>query len=310
MEFNYNHLLKKIVDSSNIEISQKLEALSPYLNNRLNTWLKDICRGKSPCEYFTHPYAFPTLLFPWWLMQKISHDVDFEFQKDIVYSSMCGYYFIRLIDNIMDEKKAEEIKILPILGFLHNEFQSKYFRYFDSGHVFWKFFEKQWFFSVESTIKDSQLTNIDEVDFEKISSKKVCAGKIPMMAVCFRNNIKELPQEWHDVYDLMSLWHQMFNDIFDWQRDLNSGCNTYFLSEAKRCKNKDESVEEWVVREGFRWGANKLSGWMNKLKEKAEGFQLQEFIDYLNYREKDLLTTSGDVLSGFEKLLRLLQIKT
>ena len=58
--------------------------------------------GAEPEAYFLHPEAFPMVLLPWWLESTIHEPPARGFQRDIVYSSVSGYYFVRMIDDLMD----------------------------------------------------------------------------------------------------------------------------------------------------------------------------------------------------------------
>ena len=53
-------------------------------------------------EHVFGPRAFPHFLLPYWLSPVADRVADAEFQTDLLYSSINGYYSIRLCDNIAD----------------------------------------------------------------------------------------------------------------------------------------------------------------------------------------------------------------
>src|SRR6185369_11102253 len=121
--------------------------------------------------------GFPLLRLPWWLEKTLRPQPVLTFQADLVYSSMNGYYYIRLLDNVMDGHATVEHRLLPAAGFFHSQFQISYQPYFGSAHPFWNFFKQTWFQSAEVTLRDAALVDVDLPHFRQIASQKVCAGK-------------------------------------------------------------------------------------------------------------------------------------
>ena len=156
-------------------------------------------------------------------------------------------------------------------------------------------------------MKDASLTDIDETQFRQVAAKKVCAGKIPLAAVCCRYERPELIEPWAHFFDLLGCWHQMFNDLFDWHMDLERQNRTYFLSEAERRKNPDEPIAVWVIREGFEWGIETLQTWMVELRAMAPQLQNPNLAAYLNQREVMLLEQKEEVAEGLRSLGQILR---
>ncbi len=90
-------------------------------------WMRSLSTAE-PADYFTHPEAFPMLLLPWWMEESISGSADPAFQSEIAYSSVCGYYFVRLLDDLMDGDNPPPAPVLPAMIVLHTEFQQTYGR--------------------------------------------------------------------------------------------------------------------------------------------------------------------------------------
>jgi hypothetical protein len=284
-----------------------LEQMAPAMAGPVLTWIEALAGTARPEAYFKHPVAFPSLLLPWWLDETIRPEPDLAFHTNLVYSTINGYYFIRLIDNLMDRQATVELDLLPATGFFHTQFQLVYQHYFEYDHPFWNDFRRYWFESAEATMQDAQLADLDEVRFRQVAARKVCAGKIPLAAVCCRAERLDLLEPWFHFFDRLGAWHQLFNDLFDWHTDLERQHQTYFLSEANRCKRAEELIAAWVIREGFEWGADTLQIWLAELKELASLLNNPNLVAYLNRRGDMLLKQKVDVAEGLRHLNRILQ---
>ena len=300
----YDAELRQIVTEAFSRIYLEMKQTAPFMEDQVVKWTKHVY-GTPSEEYFIHAQAFPMLLLPWWLEKTYHQSPDTLFQSDLAYSTMNGYFYIRLIDNLMDGHATVEPKLLPALNFFHTQFQSPYQRYFEHAHPFWDFFSTVWFHSAEVTMKDASLLDIDRTQFMQVTAQKTCAAKIPLAAVCFRYELADFITPWAEFVDLFGCWHQMWNDLFDWFKDLERETNTYFLSEAKRRKLPDESIIEWVIREGFDWGIEVLQTWMNELKALARNLNSPDMVAYLAEREAMLLQKAEEIAVGLQNLAKL-----
>src|SRR5205085_10498901 len=131
----------------------------PLIAPHLHQWIKGLARSDAPADYFLHPVAFPLMLLPWWLERQLQDARDPAFQADLVLSNASLYYYIRLIDNVMDGHATVERKLLPAAGYFANQFHSIYHPYFDVGHPFWKFFSQTWSAFCDVTAADGQLAD-------------------------------------------------------------------------------------------------------------------------------------------------------
>jgi len=289
MTFSYDPALSSHIAAAVGRLESSLRRSSPFMAKKLADWIHSLTGSMQPEQYFIHPQAFPAILFPWWLEHSLGCKHDEAFMADLVYSTVSGYYFIRMIDNAMDDGERRDTSLLPLLGFLHSGFQSPYFRYFPYGHRFWDYFSHIWMTSAEASLHDSELTDIDRTLFEQVAAKKVIAGRIPMMACLMRNRIDEIPDGWSRLYDLLSYFSQMSNDLSDCYRDLQAGRTTYFLSEGDRRRIKSEGYPEavmyWILREGFEWALHELQSWMEEMKRIARSFHSPSLLEYLLMRE-------------------------
>ena len=270
------------------------------------SWIDHLADTENPADYFKHALAFPMLLLPWWMEQTLHSQPDVDFQADLIYSSLNGYYFIRMIDNVMDGHGATEQKLLPMLGFFHTRFHATYQAYFASDHPFWPLFMSISASSAENALRDAVLTDIDLAEFIAISGQKVCGGKIPLAAVAHHYNHPELFQAWQRFHDRSGCWHQMYNDLFGWLKDLEHQTPSYFLSEGNRRKRPEQSIAAWVIHEGFAWGIDLLDTWLGELRLLAEPLHSRELSAYLDERHRLLQQQCVRVTHTFDSLDRLL----
>jgi hypothetical protein len=297
--------LEDIVAVALQRIRASLERGTPLMAERLLAWMGSLWPDHQLEEYWTYPTGFPLLLAPWWLEQTLCRKHDASFQLDLVYSSINLYYHIRLIDNLMDGDIPTDPVLLPALGFFHTEFHSSYHRYFDYEHPFWDYFRDVWFHSAEVTIRDADTSDFDLNQFQEIASQKTCAARIPLAAVCYKYSRTDLLPVWLHFLERYGWWSQMLNDTFDWLKDSKNNNGTFFLSEARGRKHPDESLIEWVIREGFEWSVELLETWMSDLKTLANDLENPAVLEHLSTREAAFTRRREDYSQGVLNLVKL-----
>ena len=302
----YDPTLSRIIAEAIARLNTDMSRAAPFMAAQVTPWLEQLADGGQPADYFKHPLAFPSLLLPWWLEQTIHPEPDLAFQTDLVYSTINGYYYIRLIDNLMDGQATVELELLPALGFFHSRFQTVYQSYFPGDHPFWKQFSAIWLHSAEVTMQDADLTGIGEAEFSQVAAQKISAVKIPLVALCYRYERPDLIEPWFRLVDLLGCWHQFLNDLLGWYRDDTRQNCTYFLAEAARRRVDAEPLVSWVVREGFEWASDKLAAWMSALKTLAMELHSPALAHYLDLREQMLQSQQAEVAAGLRNLKKLL----
>ena len=301
----YDPQLSDLVTAAVARLQTEMAQAAPVMAHHVARWMQYLSGTARPENYFKHPQAFPSLLLPWWLEKTICDSPDLPFQADLAYSTINGYYAIRLIDNLMDGHATVELKLLPALSFFQTQFQAVYRPYFAADQPFWDSFNTIWFHSAEATLQDATLTDLDARQFEQVSAQKVCAAKIPLAAACYRHSRPDLIEPWSHLVDLLGCWHQLLNDLFGWHRDYACQTRTYFLAEAERRREADEPVAGWVAREGFGWAIGKSYGWMSALKVLADDLHSPELIAYLETRETMLHRQTQEVTAGLETISKI-----
>lgn len=297
--------LSRLVAAAARRLLAELDRSAPDLRPRLEEWMVALAGGHAPEAYFTHPLAFPTLLLPWWVDQGLGFEPDLDLHADIVYSSINGYYFIRMIDNVMDGEASVETGLLPALAFFHTEFQTAYQKYFPQEHPFWQTFRKVWFGTAQAAIGDAALAEIDLHAFETMAAKKVSAAMIPVAAICHYRDRMEMAGPWIEFVHRLGKWHQMFNDIFDWFKDSRNGNQTFFLSEAGRQKEGQETAMEYIIRSGFSSGCDTLRLWMLDAQDLADTLHCPGLVTYLEGRARLFETRAHVSIDGLAALRKL-----
>jgi hypothetical protein len=131
--------------------------------------------------------------------------------------------------------------------------------------------------------------------------------KIPLAAAAFFYNQPERLPPWLRFVERLGGWHQMWNDVFDWHKDLKYGARTYFLAEAARRKRAAETPAAWAVREGVAWGLATLNDWLIDLRDLARPLQSAPVLAYLAERESLLQRRQAQTAADLERWARLAQ---
>ena len=305
----YDPQLKKIVRETILSIQNEMSQMAPFMAGAVDRWVKQLARTPNPEDYYLHPKAFPMLLLPWWMEETFRPSPDIAFQSAVIYSSISGYYYTRLVDNLMDEGGEEERRLLPAAHFFLYQSQMVYYPYFQAGHFFWWSFLNTLVQAGETAMRDAGVVDIDLAIFREVSAQKICGAKIPIAAVGYYHNQTDLIDPWSAFVDLFGCWHQMTDDIFDWHQDLQLGSPTYFLSEGKRQVGAAvEDVAAWVIKDGFDWGCDLLDSWLSDLRKMAQEIQSPSLMAYLDLREELFQKQTSEARRGLKSLAQSLSV--
>ena len=294
---------KDLMNSAFDKLFRQLKLDMPLIAPKLHGWAKDLGGTENPADYFLHPVAFPLMLLPWWLESQLREQCNTSFQEDLMISNASLYYYIRLVDNVMDGHATIEPKLLPAAGYFVDKFHSIYHSYFETDHPFWDFFSRTWGTFCDVTAADAQLSDVDEQTFNTLISRKVSAAKISVAAVCHLYDHAELIPQWDEWIDMFGCWHLFREDLFDWQQDLQLGAVTYLLSEARRKKRDKEVEASWMAREGLDWAMDQLKVRMERMYQMT--FVSPEVTAYLQSREKEVIERRERLRPAFEFIHQL-----
>ena len=304
----YDPVLSSLIHEALLRCRADMAQNAPFLAERVSEWWNRLSQNHGPEASFKHPGSFPMLLLPWYLARSLRAEPEREFELDVIRSTVNGYYYIRLIDNVMDREATLELQILPAAGFFHLRFAEAYRMYFEHGHPFWTSFDAAFSEAVDATVRDAFLTRIDEAAFREISGRKFAAARIPIAAVCHRYGRPDLLPRWELFLTGLGRWCQMRNDLFDWEKDDRLQHRTYLLSEAELRRTPEEPLVFWLAREGFDWGIETLLQWMSELRACAENLECPQVLAYLRFREEYLERQAEEAREGLRFLARLLEV--
>jgi hypothetical protein len=288
----------------------QMEAHSTFLASAIHTWMCRMSPTGEPAAELAHPQMFPILQLPEWVVESLGVSMNGEFHHAVTYSSLCGYYYTRLVDDLMDGHVGvqDEIRLLPAAGFFASEFQFAYQPYFPPQHEFWSYFRRTWMDAADGTAHDFTLQVVRREDFERISSRKFAAVGIPVAATAYLYGCPEEGFRWIAFAHALGKWSQLFDDLLDWHADRERGHATWVLSEGERRKHASESVAQWVAREGYTWGFALLQEWMADLVSQAQALGSSGAQDFLERRESLRQQRAETLEKGFASLAQIATI--
>ena len=283
-------------------LEQELVASMPGLSVPVRAWMRSLAMGSEPAEYFLHPQAYPLLQIPSWLLDKSGAGAHDRFRGDLVRAAVSGYYYLRLIDNVMDGDETVERDILPAANFFQVQSQLPFRDHFPHGHVFWDDYHHWWFQFAEATWKDAATTEVDREMFERVIALKTCPEKILVAAAAYYSDRPEWIDPWMTFSEAFGCWHQMRDDLRDWIADHRYGRTTYLLSEAHRRMSAGETVPGWMLRTGFEWAVDTLDGWMQAARTSAAALESGKVENYLERLAAATDRSHAQIRSGFAEL--------
>lgn len=286
------------------QLDQSLQTRAPALADAWRAWTISLAGGRDPIDYFLHPYAYPTLLLPWWLDASLGKAANPELQRHLLHMSLAGYYVIRFIDDMVDGDAPNRVQLLPLVPVLQAEFHALQndAKFTPSQQLA---LHKAWSEGHEASWLDSKLDSVDEASFKQVCARKVAAVRVPMLMVAWHHGLAELSTEWNRCIDQLGAWHQFHNDLFDWQRDLQAKRATWFTSEIER-RRGDASALACVAAEGFAWGVEQLTSWGHELLSLSHTLGCTGLTLWLTERAAILNRIATGVLSDFAYLAPLL----
>jgi hypothetical protein len=291
-------LLQLGLSNAFLRFEANLKAALPRTTPQLRQYLQG---APTRPEHVFGARNFPHFLLPYWLSPAADRVADAEFQTDLIYSSINGYYSIRLCDNIADNDSPPELrKLAPCTLYFDSEAIKPYRKHFSATQEFWSSFDTFLAQQAEASAADSLLEDVDAETFASLSSKKFTGTKIPMSAVRYRyHGLERSFEQWLRFVDCLGNFAQFSNDFFDWHHDSIHGITTLLSSESRR-RAPGESIAAWFVREGFDWGVEELKLRFENAKLRSEALGNEAVVDWLIVRGRTLDTDIRRVRSGLE----------
>ncbi len=281
-----DELLPTILQRAADRFHSGLKAALPGTAPLLNKWLRRVPAHPKTVEVCLAVRSFPAFYLPYWLALQRGRPVETRFLEDVAYSTLNGYYFVRLLDNVSDGDGPPELKrLLPAGGYFCAEFHAPYQQYFPPDHPFWGLFRAAWNEQAEAASTESEIGDITQSRFLSVSARKFSAAKGPLAAAAFHYGLQDQLPPWNDFVDRLGAFSQLVNDLFDWHHDCVSGIPSFVQSEyLRRRAAAEESIHCWIVRDGFDRGANTLRSWLEDLRHRAEALGSPGAVQWVNQR--------------------------
>lgn len=282
----------------------ELMGSNSFLFDPVWSWMTQLSGSPRAEDYYLKSGSAPILFLPWCLELSLTPAPEPGFQTDLIYATANKYYFVRLVDDVMDGHGADQ-NLLPMLGIWDAQFQSTYGQYFPPEHSFWDYFHETLARSANVTAREATLTHIDRKLFFECSTAKSCAATIALMAVCCRRDQLDVFPDWLRFWNSFAAWNQMRDDLLDWHRDLENGIPSYLLSEGERSKRPNESLEDWFFRDGCDWATQVLGEMTQQMKIQASPLNSPPVEQYVDFRAEDLKEEISRINAGVKALTAL-----
>ncbi len=277
--------LVDLLDSALGRLERELRKWLPLTAGAAWEWICEQSFTGKPSGAFRDLRAH-MVLFPFLAARSAGARADSKFESDLIFSTINGYYYCRLLDDIMDFHDAGAARLAPLLGFFHVNFQSPYAGWFPPEHPFWNEFRGNWFAMADATCAGVEGEEIDRERFMDLASRKIAGIEAPLAAACLhRLGISRLRQ-WSEVFRVFACFSELQDAMFDWQQDLSPAEPSYLTSEAARRRGASESAAAWIVREGLRWADETASAWMKEAQARAALLESPELCAFLRFREQ------------------------
>ena len=291
-------------------LEASLGAEAPALAMGGLAWLRSLTRTGRLADYFRHPNRFPVLRLPWWAVESAAAEPSCErpdLVGDITYGSMAGYYYIRLIDDLVDHDPGVSLDLLPLAAFFHTEFHGIYHRHFPPDSEFWPVFRTRWLRLADAMVARIEPGADPAESLLRRATATIGAVVIPLRALTLGFGVPERFPRWEPVVLELARIEQLIDDLVDWQVDLERDLPNLLLVEGVRRARHGEPVAAWVVREGYGWGLEAAGNRISALHEAAAAFDSPSLLEFLALRQaflRGLETETGPGRAAFAALAK------
>ncbi|MGV8839822.1 MAG: hypothetical protein ACWA6X_05910 [Bauldia sp.] len=266
-----------IASAAAAKLEQDVVRLMPGIWPALRSW----CDPRTLAIGGLEPRSFPALLLPFWVAPEWRDD-DQRFWLDLTGSTLHGYLFLRLIDDVTDGDRGDSLRrLLPLAGYFSSRFQELYHNHFSSSDPFWHYFRSFWATQAIVSTEDSLSTSISRDRFLHVSSLKSSASKIPAAAAALRHGKEDRLALWLSTIDQLGALQQFANDFFGCYHDLEHGIDTFVLSIYRQESTNEETLADWLLTHGFAWGVSELRSHLAILDSGSKVLKSIEFSSWL-----------------------------
>lgn len=292
-------ILSGLIEGAAMALERTLATGLPSLTVRIEGWRHQLVASGRLADYFDHPSRFPILAIPWWAAGDGPRDLAFH--ADIVASTVAGYCYVRLLDDLIDRHPAASVELLPVTALLQTEFQGRYQRHFPADSPFWEVFRTAWYASADAMVPPP---NADPARLLERATSTIGAVLIPLRAVTLASGDPGRYDGWREVVLELARIEQLLDDVVDWQVDFERGLPNALLGYAAR-HGATTDAPAWVVREGYRWGLAQVRGRLNALDGAVHRLGSPDLAGFVARRITVVNALEGQTAPGLSQLAAL-----
>ena len=263
-------------------------------------WLNTRFDGHGLADVFLAPGAYPVVRMPWWAT---GDGLSPDDRAALAYSSIAGYLFVRIIDDVADGDHLVPAAVLPALGFFHSEFTGVFRRWFRPDHPFWRSFEGWWFATAAATADDLTAGPVDREAFERSAGRKTNAAVIPIAAALHREGRPDAIAAWERCVVAFGRWHQFQNDLEGLAGDQAAGATTWIISTARSQAPPGMSPRAWAWTVGLDWVIDQFDSYADEVLDAAGALGSEDLDAYLEARFSTWHHTFDTVRSQLEVII-------
>ncbi len=238
---------------------ERLEARIAALPHSLALLGQRFLEGRVPGQshrwYFSDVHAAPLVYLPLWLRAALTRqghwpaEPSSAFLDSVLCATMWGYFYIRIQDDLLDERMPGEAMREQLL--FSNVCVHEMARLFDEATcgspAFRASFERTWLsFSQRTLDERAQLLSDQPYTREQFEehAAKVAFAEAPMMAVCLRAGRADLQPWLCRLVHSLGVAHGLLNDVRGFARDARNGHRTYLLARAGWSRSDWKGLDE------------------------------------------------------------------
>ncbi len=297
-------MVRDLIEAGAARLDQTIRSDSPNLAGPALAWMQSLTLTGRLADYFLHPARFPMLRLPGWAVEpEVRHHQDLF--ADTIYSTICGYYHIRLLDDIVDRQPGAPLDLLPLTALLHTEFHGTYQRHFPAGSAFWPVFRTRWLGLADATVLRPADGMPSPAALLDRAAATIGAVVIPLAALTLGIGVPERFEQWEPVVLEVARAEQLMDDIIDWQQDEERGQPNLLLVEGRDRARPGEPVAAWVVREGYRWGLAAASQRFDRIGADAARLGSAPLMEFLEHRCRLMARLEAETGPGLAQLAQL-----
>ncbi len=295
----------ELVEAGAERLEATLRAGMPGSADRAMTWLRGLTVSGRLADYFLHPTRFPMVRLPVWAIEPEARHHR-ALVADTIYSTMAGYYHIRLLDDVMDRMSEAPLDLLPLAALFHLEFQSAYQPHFPADSPFWAGFRDRWLRLADWTVPRPGTAATGPL-LERAGAT-VGAVLIPLRALTLGVGAGGRFDRWEPMVLELARIEQWIDDVVDWQQDLARGQPNLLLAAGTDRVHAGEGPAAWVVREGYRWGLATAQRRLDELAPTARALGSAPLDAFLVSRHRALADLAERTAAGLDGLASLARI--